>query len=275
LISASAAESTTGIISPANASPTGTNVRTKLPSPRGSTRRVPALRPRTRLISATASSRAFCAVAPRSAERAQRDAHAARIHERGRGAGGLLERAPLDAARALGVEHLRGAQPVEEGVEVEEHVLGARAPGVVRVHEIEPQPVAHEGDRRCCEQRRRGVAGEDRHGHPRPTLGSGPGASKVRAGARRTLRARYDACLPSHRPEPHPGIIATGERAMPGGDEPSYTDRRKRRVWANADIGGGNQSRLRARGDDGSRVGAEGRPRGLQQPVARGAQPRG
>src|SRR4029078_9020920 len=50
-MSAAAADSTTGMTRPANASPTGTNERMKVPSPRCSTRRVPALPPSTRVIS--------------------------------------------------------------------------------------------------------------------------------------------------------------------------------------------------------------------------------
>ena len=65
--SASAADSTTGIMRPANASPTGTKLWRNEPSSLNSTRRCPALRPRTRLISTSASARAFSTTAPRSA----------------------------------------------------------------------------------------------------------------------------------------------------------------------------------------------------------------
>ena len=65
--SASAADSTMGIMSPANASPVGTKARRYSPSRGRSMRRVPALRPSTRLISVTASSQTRGEPNPRSA----------------------------------------------------------------------------------------------------------------------------------------------------------------------------------------------------------------
>ncbi len=66
-ISESAPSSTIGIISAAKASPPATKFRVYTPSGEISRRRVPALRPRTRLISATASVRASLETAPCSA----------------------------------------------------------------------------------------------------------------------------------------------------------------------------------------------------------------
>ena len=86
-MSASAADSTTGITRPANASPTGTNERMNVPSGRRSTRRVPALRPSTRLISASPSS-ALRRGRSALGEAAQRRAHASRVDERRGGAAG-------------------------------------------------------------------------------------------------------------------------------------------------------------------------------------------
>ncbi len=93
------------------------------------------------------------AVAPLG-ERPQHVAHTACFVEGGAGAGGLLLCAANECAGALGVEHRRGDEPANkavkriEGVEPFAAPLAlARARGIVRIHEVEPEAAGHERER--------------------------------------------------------------------------------------------------------------------------------
>src|SRR5262249_52397137 len=89
------------------------------------------------------------AFAQRSAfgERAERGAHATRIDERGSGASRLLYGAPPNPTGALGIEHGRSLEPPNECLEVPQGVEAAKS--LLTVDEVQPQPLAHEHERRA------------------------------------------------------------------------------------------------------------------------------
>jgi hypothetical protein len=75
----------------------------------------------------------------------QHGAHAAGVREHGKRPCGLLNGAPLHGARALGVEYVRGLEPMRKAAEVVQRIRPTRAR--VGVHEVEPEPFRDEGER--------------------------------------------------------------------------------------------------------------------------------
>ena len=81
-------------------------------------------------------------------ERAQGGADTAGIDERGRSTSRLLLRTARDANGTLGIEYASGAEPLNEGIEVAQDVHAHTAPEVVRVYEVQPEPLADENEGR-------------------------------------------------------------------------------------------------------------------------------
>ena len=107
-------------------------------------------------------------------QRPQRRAHATRIDQRRGGSGRLLLGAAADAARPFGVEHTRGAEPLNERVEVAEHIDAHAAPQVVGVDEVQPQSLADEDEGRWRDDHLASA-------HPRqPARRGGPLAPSIR-----------------------------------------------------------------------------------------------
>jgi 4-hydroxy-3-methylbut-2-enyl diphosphate reductase len=83
-------------------------------------------------------------------ECSERSAHTPRVHQSGRGTGRLLFGATRNSNSSFGIEHAGGPQPLNQRVEIAKYVNAYATPEVVRVYEVQPQPLAdkNEGRRR-------------------------------------------------------------------------------------------------------------------------------
>jgi hypothetical protein len=81
-------------------------------------------------------------------KRAQGGANSTRIDKGGGGTGRLLFGASRDANCSLGVKHAGGTQPLNQGVEIAKHIDTDATPQVVRIHEVQPEPLADENEGR-------------------------------------------------------------------------------------------------------------------------------
>jgi len=83
-------------------------------------------------------------------QRTQHRAHAACVREGRRRACRLLLSAPPNTGCPFGVQHRRSFEPAEERVEITQRVSADSAVQIIRVDEIQPQPLAEENELASC-----------------------------------------------------------------------------------------------------------------------------
>ena len=81
-------------------------------------------------------------------ERAKGGAHATRVDQRGGGTRGLLLRAAAHPLQALGVEDAGDVEKSHQRLEVTQEIETRTAAHVVGVHEVQPEPLTDEDERR-------------------------------------------------------------------------------------------------------------------------------